>query len=115
MSSGPSSTKTAMAVTLIRTLLWKVLQRAYRPSFSSPQALVSGIVGWFHDHPLVPGYNNECFLAMTFGIHARQGQDTWGRLVAAYSSSQSIPKAFRMLRTSTAGPVKFLNSLHGGS
>ncbi|MBV9765330.1 MAG: hypothetical protein JOZ48_10835 [Acidobacteriaceae bacterium] len=29
--------------------------------FSSPQALVSGIVGWFHDHPLVPGYNNDMF------------------------------------------------------
>ncbi len=29
--------------------------------FSSPQALVSGIVGWFHDHPLVPGYNNDLF------------------------------------------------------
>jgi hypothetical protein len=29
--------------------------------FSSPQALVSGIVGWFHSHPLVPGYENEMF------------------------------------------------------
>lgn len=29
--------------------------------FSSPQALVPGIVGWFHAHPLVPGYNNDMF------------------------------------------------------
>jgi hypothetical protein len=29
--------------------------------FSSPQALVSGIVGWFHTHPLIPGYENGMF------------------------------------------------------
>ncbi len=29
--------------------------------FSSPQALIAGIVGWFHSHPLVPGYNNDLF------------------------------------------------------
>jgi len=29
--------------------------------FSSPQALVSGIAGWFHSHPLVPGYTNNMF------------------------------------------------------
>lgn len=29
--------------------------------FSSPQAFVSGIAGWFHSHPLVPGYTNNNF------------------------------------------------------
>ena len=29
--------------------------------FSSPQALVSGIVGWFHSHPLLPDYNSNMF------------------------------------------------------
>jgi hypothetical protein len=29
--------------------------------FKSPQAFVSGIVGWFHTHPLVPGFNNDRF------------------------------------------------------
>ena len=41
--------------------------------FSSPQALVSGIVGWFHSHPLVPGYNSDMFSGNDLLITRKEG------------------------------------------
>jgi RHS repeat-associated protein len=41
--------------------------------FKSPQAFVSGIVGWFHTHPLVPGFNNDRFSGSDLLITRKEG------------------------------------------
>lgn len=52
--------------------------------FSSPQALVSGIVGWFHSHPLVPGYNSDMFSGNDLLITRKEGRATWPLLTTGY-------------------------------
>ena len=63
--------------------------------FSSPQALVSGIVGWFHDHPLVPGYNNNMFSGYGLQDTGKTGPGylgtATGRILKLSIDSQGFP------------------------
>ncbi len=63
--------------------------------FSSPQALVSGIVGWFHDHPLVPGYNNDMFSGADLLDTRKTGPGylgtATGRILKLAIDSQGLP------------------------
>jgi len=72
--------------------------------FSSPQALVSRIAGWFHSHPLVPGYNNEMFSGSDL-LPARYLKGP-GYLAAADSTILKLsldPRGFPQVSTVSSG------------
>ena len=62
--------------------------------FKVPQALVSGIVGWFHTHPLVPGFNNDRFSGSDLLITRREGPGYLGTASGRILKLAIDPKGF---------------------
>ena len=71
-SSAVSFTKIAMAATRTRAPVAGA-PTSIPSLFTSPQALVSRIVGWFHSHPLVPGYDSDMFSGNDLLITRKEG------------------------------------------
>lgn len=62
--------------------------------FKSPQAFVSGIVGWFHTHPLVPGFNNDRFSGSDLLITRKEGPGYLGTASGRTLKLAIDPKGF---------------------
>jgi len=62
--------------------------------FKVPQALVSGIVGWFHTHPLVPGFNNDRLSGSDLLITRREGPGYLGTASGRILKLAIDPKGF---------------------
>lgn len=62
--------------------------------FKSPQAFVSGIVGWFHTHPLVPGFNNDRFSGSDLLITRKEGPGYLGTASGRILKLAIDPKGF---------------------